>query len=38
MQPGTFNAGQGSPVNPASANAKSGKRSFLDTIREWFHL
>lgn len=36
MQPGVFNAaGQG---NPASANAKPGKRSFLDTIREWFHL
>ena len=37
MQPGAFNAGQDSPVNPASANAKPGKRSFLDTIREWFH-
>jgi hypothetical protein len=35
MQPGAFNAGQGSL---ASANAKPGKRSFLDTIREWFHL
>lgn len=37
MQPGAFNAGQDNPVNPASANAKPGKRSFLDTIREWFH-
>jgi hypothetical protein len=35
MQSGAFNAGQGSQT---SANAKSGKRSFLDTIREWFHL
>ncbi len=34
MQPGAFNGGQG---GPASANAKPGKRSFLDTIREWFH-
>lgn len=38
MQPGAFNAGQGSPMNSTSANAKPGKRSFLDTIREWFHL
>lgn len=37
MRPGAFNAGQDSLANPASANAKSGKRSFLDTIREWFH-
>ncbi len=36
MQPGTFNGGQGVPAS--SANAKPGKRSFLDTIREWFHL
>ncbi len=35
MQPGAFNTGQGSPVN---TNARPGKRSFLDTIREWFHL
>ena len=38
MQPGAFNSGQGSPVYPAGANARTGKRSFLDTIREWFHL
>jgi hypothetical protein len=38
MQPGASNAGQGIPVNSASANVKPGKRSFLDTIREWFHL
>ncbi|HKV57394.1 MAG TPA: zinc ribbon domain-containing protein [Ktedonobacteraceae bacterium] len=36
QMPGAFNAGQGVPGNPA--NAKPGKRSFLDTIREWFHL
>jgi hypothetical protein len=34
-QPGAFNTGQGVATN--SANAKPGKRSFLDTIREWFH-
>jgi hypothetical protein len=34
QQPGASNAGQNSPT---SANAKPGKRSFLDTIREWFH-
>ena len=34
--PGTFNSGQGVPTS--SAGAKPGKRSFLDTIREWFHL
>jgi hypothetical protein len=34
QQPEAFNAGQN---NPTSANAKPGKRSFLDTIREWFH-
>lgn len=36
QMPGVYNAGQGVPAN--SANGKSGKRSFLDTIREWFHL
>ena len=32
LQPGAINTGQG------SAPARMGKRSFLDTIREWFHL
>ena len=36
MQPGAFNGGQGVSTN--QAGAKPGKRSFLDTIREWFHL
>ncbi|MGH2496974.1 MAG: hypothetical protein ACRDIV_19920, partial [Ktedonobacteraceae bacterium] len=36
QMPGAFNGGQGVPGTPA--NAKPGKRSFLDTIREWFHL
>ncbi|HEU0001503.1 MAG TPA: hypothetical protein VFQ36_11415 [Ktedonobacteraceae bacterium] len=36
QMPGAYNGGQGVPGNPA--NGKSGKRSFLDTIREWFHL
>jgi hypothetical protein len=35
-QPGAFNGGQGVPMSQSSA--KPGKRSFLDTIREWFHL
>jgi hypothetical protein len=36
MQPGPFNGGQ--CVSTNQAGAKPGKRSFLDTIREWFHL
>jgi hypothetical protein len=35
-QPGAFTSGQGVPTS--QAGAKPGKRSFLDTIREWFHL
>jgi len=35
-QSGPYNAGQNAPMN--QAGAKTGKRSFLDTIREWFHL
>ena len=38
MQTGTFQGGQNSPAYPADASARPGKRSFLDTIREWFHL
>ena len=38
MQSGAFQGGQSSAAYPASANARPGKRSFLDTIREWFHL
>ncbi|HEY6541174.1 MAG TPA: hypothetical protein VIZ18_09560, partial [Ktedonobacteraceae bacterium] len=38
MQTGTFQGGQNSQAYPAGANARPGKRSFLDTIREWFHL
>lgn len=30
--------GQNSPAYAAGANTRPGKRSFLDTIREWFHL
>ncbi|HVB74327.1 MAG TPA: hypothetical protein VNE38_12295 [Ktedonobacteraceae bacterium] len=35
-QPGPVNTGQSAPTN--QNDAKAGKRSFLDTIREWFHL
>ena len=38
MQTGAFQGGQNSPAYPAGASARPGKRSFLDTIREWFHL
>lgn len=36
QQPGAFNGGQG--VQMSQSSAKPGKRSFFDTIREWFHL
>ena len=41
MSPEAFNAGRpsanlGNQVN--QAEAKPAKRSFIDTIREWFHL
>ncbi len=36
IQPGTFNTAQGVPAS--QSGAKAGKRSFFDTIREWFHL
>lgn len=38
MQAGTFQGGQNSQAYAAGASARPGKRSFLDTIREWFHL
>lgn len=38
MQTGAFQSGQLGPANAAGANARPGKRSFLDTIREWFHF
>jgi hypothetical protein len=40
QQPPSSVGGQNSPAYPAGANAgaRPGKRSFLDTIREWFHL
>lgn len=38
MQTGAFQGGQNSAAYPAGANTRPGKRSFLDTIREWFHL
>jgi hypothetical protein len=37
MQAGGLPYGQNSSPNPENANARPGKRSFLDTIREWFH-
>lgn len=38
MQTGAYQGGQNGAAYPAGANARPGKRSFLDTIREWFHL
>lgn len=38
MHTGAFQSGQNSPAYPEGANARPVKRSFLDTIREWFHL
>jgi len=38
MQTGTLQGGQNGPAYSGGASARQGKRSFLDTIREWFHL
>ena len=38
MQTGAYQGGQHGPAYHGGANTRPGKRSFLDTIREWFHL
>lgn len=38
MQTGTLQGGQNGPAYSGGVSARQGKRSFLDTIREWFHL
>lgn len=38
MQSGALQGGQNNPAYSGGASARPGKRSFLDTIREWFHL